>query len=489
MPHKPRNPPRWETPKPSGVAGSYGPQARAWATKHLGIDLGQWQSHVLDAILRHDKKGDLLARTALLSTGRQNGKSVIVRVLLGWMLDEGQKLDPFSRWTTLLAAAHDAKQARIIYKGVYGDLWNVPHLRARASGGARQGQDVRLTEHFGIQVGRLTLDTITGQPGSARGLSAGIVAYDEVLTQHDWDMWEAVQPVTAAQRSPLMLLTSTAGHADSVILRAFYDRLVRQASKDEAPDPTFYGAWWQSEDPDAGLDWSQIQRANPSLGDGRLTRQAIQTEYAILPPDSWRRERLNHFVDVTVPGAFNPGVWAACRVPDPLHGLTGPYALGVDIQPGWERATIAVAGVREDGRIGVEVYRDIRENVTADGLVRLIASFPDPVATIAYDGVSGAAPTFRRDAIETGRPWDELKPAGVVSACMDVVEMIQARRLAVDDPLIDAQIPLAARRDVGQDGAFRFSRQGSAGPIDAVMAMTLAAHAIASPARAPQIFI
>src|SRR6185295_8134755 len=174
---------------------------------------------------------------------------------------------------------HDAKQARIIYKGVYGDLWNIPHLRSRASGGARKGQDVRLTEHFGITVGGLTLDTVTGQPGSSRGLSAGAVAWDEVMTQRDWDMWEALSPTQSAQRSPIMILTSTAGQADSVVLRAFYDRLRRQASGDEEPDPAFYGAWWESEDDEAQLDWSQIRQANPALGDGRLSEAAIRSEH------------------------------------------------------------------------------------------------------------------------------------------------------------------------------------------------------------------
>ena len=468
-----RNGPRWETPDPPGVAGTYGKAVRSWALRELGIRFGRWQAHAIDNALRYDRNGDLLARIVLLSTGRQNGKSVLVRGLMGWLLDEGRCLPPFAGWSTLLAAAHDAKQARIIYKGVYGDLRAIDRLKDTA----------RLTEHFGITVGGLTLDTVTGQPGSSRGLSAGAIAWDEMLTQRDWEMWEALSPTQSAQRSPIMLLTSTAGMADSVILRSFYDRLIRLASGDEKPDPTFYGAWWQSEDPDAGLDWGQIKQANPALGDGRLTKQAIATEYAILPPDSWRRERLNHFVDVTAVGAFNPGVWAACRVVEPLSGLSGPYALGVDVHPGWERATICVAGIREDARVGVEVYRDIRGSehspVTVERIIAEVEAFPDPVKVIAYDQMSGAASGFARHGKETGYPWDELKPAAIWAACMDVDEMILSRRLAVDDPLLDAQIPLAARRPVGQDGAFRFSRRASLGPIDGVMAMTFAAHAIA----------
>ena len=307
-----RNGPRWETPDPPGVAGTYGKRVREWTKRELGITFGRWQAHAIDNALRHDRDGNLLARIALLSTGRQNGKSVIVRGLFGWLLDEGRCLPAFSQWTTLLAAAHDAKQARIIYKGVYSDLRSIDRLKDTA----------RLTEHFGITVQGLTLDTVTGQPGSSRGLSAGAIAWDELLTQRDWEMWEALSPTQSAQRSPIMILTSTAGMADSVILRAFYDRLLRLAAGDEKPDPTFYGAWWHSEDPDAGLDWAQIRQPNPALGDGRLMIPAIASEYAILPNDSWRRERLNHFVDVKAQGAFNPGVWAACRVSTPTSPMT-----------------------------------------------------------------------------------------------------------------------------------------------------------------------
>jgi hypothetical protein len=350
---------------------------------------------------------------------------------------------------------------------------------------------IKATLQQGIWAPGLMLDTVTSEPGSSRGLSAGAIAWDEMLTQRDWRQWEALSPTQSAQRSPIMLLTSTAGHSDSVVLRAFYDRLRRQSAGDEAPDPTFYGAWWESEDEDAGLDWGQLKQANPALGDGRLTRQAIASEFAILPPDSWKRERLNHFVDVRASGAFNPGVWAACRTAGPLDGLSGPYALGVDVQPGWERATICVAGIRADGRVGVEVYRDIRgepnEPVTAARIIAELERFPDPVAVIAYDQVSGAAAALLRSGEDTGLPYEGLGRKEFVTACMDVTEMIHAGRLAVDDPLLDAQVGQVARRPIGSDGQFCFSRGLSPGPVDAFLSMVFAAHAIAYQLPMPKI--
>jgi hypothetical protein len=72
---------------------------------------------------------------------------------------------------------------------------------------------------------------------------------------------------------------------------------------------------------------------------------------------------------------------------------------------------------------------------------------------------------------------------------MDVTEMVQAGRLAVRDPLIDAQVAGGSRRAVGQDGAFRFSVRDSLGPIDAVLGMAFAAHAIAYKPPPLQIFL
>jgi hypothetical protein len=492
--------PAWETPDPAGIQGSYGPQVIEWARRELGLTFGPWQAYVIHKMLRYDKAGDLLHRDALFSTGRQNGKSVIVRSFFGWLLDIGRTIGPFREWSEIRSAAHDGIQARIIYKAVYSDLRGIPRLTKgpdRAHGEKLVRPPVRLSRYLGIESDSLSLDTLTSEPGSARGHSIGALAFDEVLTQRDNDMMEAVEPTQSAQRNALLLLTSTAGHADSVVLRGYYDRLRRQATGDEKPDPTFYGVWWESDILDVGYtasgerralnasDWAQIGRANPGLGDGHLVRAAIMKEHRKWPREGWQRERLNHFVDVAADGALPPGAWAGNRVSDgPLEGLTGPYALGVDVQPGWERATICVAGIRADNRVGVEVYRDLRrtggEPVTAARIIADCVGFPeiDQVLAIAFDQVSGAAPAFLRHHEETGLPWDGLKPAEMVAACMDVTEQILAGTLAVNDPLLDAQIALVAKRPIGQDGAFRFSRQASTGPIDAVMAMTLAAHSI-----------
>jgi hypothetical protein len=471
-------PPLYETPEPRKWAGTYGKAVAAHAKAVFGIRLDPWQRHVVDATLRHDSRGQLLHSSALWSVARQNGKSVGVRAIVDWMLDEGWKLDAFSSWRELLAAAHDAPQARLTYRGVLGDLRSVPRFKASH----------RLTEYVGIEAPNgLAFNTVTSQPGSVRGHSAGLVAWDEVLTQRDHGMLEVLLPVTSAQPNPLMLYTSTAGFSDSVVLRDLYDDLVGQATGARRPDRAFYGAWWASADPDAGLDWDAVRQANPGT---RIPRKAIENEFRRLPRTSWRRERLNHWVDAVADSAFGLQAWAACRSTGALAGVGAPFCLGVDVHPGWERATVAAAGLREDGRIGVEVVGDLRADaapLTAERVIRAVHDFPEFISTAAYDARGAAASAFDRDALETGLPWEAMGNSAMIAACMDVSEMVMSGRIAADDPLLDAQVAWTSRREVGTDGAFRFSRPASGGPIDAVYAMTLAAHAMAYRGQGPTI--
>lgn len=472
--------PRYESPDPPGVVGTYGDRAIKWAKRRLGIVAGPWQAYVIRKMLRYDKSGDLVHRVALISTARQNGKSIVVRIIIGWLLDEGRELGPFRQWTTMLAAAHDVPQARIIYEAVFGDLIRLPEL-VEGTKGDRLSRAVKITDQRGIRVGLLNFNTVTSQPGSVRGKSAGLVAWDEMLTQRDWDMWQALAPSQSAQRSPLMLLTSTAGTMESVVLRSWFEQLVRQSTGEDKPDPTFYGAWWQSLDPDAGLDWDELGRANPALSDGRLSRSFVEMEHRTMPPELWRQERMNHWLDTLSIGAFGAGQWENARTPEPVPERADIYHLGVSVGPDWERATITLSAQREDGRVGTGVYRDLRaapgDALTAKDIIDAVHAFPGYAASVSFEASSAGAPAFRRDRDETGWQWTELRPSDVVAACMDTVELVQAGMLAVDDPLLDAQVALAGRKPVGVEGAFRFARSVSTGPIDALLAATFSTYA------------
>jgi phage terminase large subunit-like protein len=202
--------------------------------------LDPWQAYALDRALEHDADFNLLARQVLLSVARQNGKSVIVRAFVGWLMDEGYKWDTFRKWDFILLAAHDAKQARIPYDFIRRDVMSYADINTWGHSARRQGvARARATQYTGIELNGVRVDVATSQPGSARGISPGLICFDEVLTQTSFETYEVLSPAQVAIPNSQMLMTSTAGFADSVVLRAMHDKLYRQSTNAEQHDPSF----------------------------------------------------------------------------------------------------------------------------------------------------------------------------------------------------------------------------------------------------------
>src|SRR3954467_14617503 len=99
---------------PPGVVGSWGPDVAAYVAAELGIRLDVWQRRSLNRALAFDATGRLVHRHYRRAAGRQNGKTVGVRGLLGWALTA----PAMPAWEQLLGLAHDKRQARAPYAKV-----------------------------------------------------------------------------------------------------------------------------------------------------------------------------------------------------------------------------------------------------------------------------------------------------------------------------------------------------------------------------------
>ena len=489
------------TPRSPRAVDSYGPRVVHWTGKKLGIDLDAWQRFALERVLEHDDNGNLIAEQALISVARQNGKTVLMRALTGWMLGEGYDLLAFKDYNLILFVAHDAGQANIPYDQVRRDLihWADVGIKAQGSSSLRGTRASMFTgsEHNGIRV-----QTATSQPGSGRGVSPGLILFDEVLTQTSFAQYEVLAPSQVAIRNALMLMTSTAGFADSVVLRQFYNDLYRQATEAERPDERFCGMWWRASDDDVGLDWDELQRANPALADGRLRRSSIEREYAIMPKGSWTRERLNRWADERVDAPFSLKAWGACRVREPLNPESMEdevrYVVAVDVTADFGEGTIAIAGMRKDGRVGVEVHRHLegRKDIplAADDFVREVAKLCArvTVSNIVYTASSALAPAFARHSVETQLPYEAVSSIKALLACADFAEAVTSKRLAHDDPYLDAQIAGAQRRFIGAEGSWRWVIGGSTSGIPQSTGVIAATYAVSWAARnagTAQVFI
>jgi hypothetical protein len=253
------------------------------------------------------------------------------------------------------------------------------------------------------------------------------------------------------------------------------------------------GLWWRSDDDDVGLDWDQIRKANPSLDDGRLSRQMIAGEFVSLSRGSWVRERLNRWHDERVDAPFSMAAWGACRDPNPLGSVEGKYTIGVDVQSTWLEGSILVSAMRKDGRVGVEVHRHLvaRPNVplSADDFIREIVSIASKfqIENIVYSASSALTPALEKLGVERGLPCIAVPSTQMVMACHDFAEAVTSHRVAHDDPFLDSEVNSAQRRFVGSDGGWRWVITGK--PATSVVASTIAV-AYADKAVAPlQVFI
>jgi Phage terminase-like protein, large subunit len=310
-------------------------------------------------------------------------------------------------------------------------------------------------------------------------------------------MWEALSPSQSAVLNPIMLLTSTAGYADSVILRALYDRAMKIQRGELEPDPTFLFLWWMADDDDAGLDWDQLRKANPALVGGRLNQSKLKAEFEIMPRASWIRERLNRWSDERAEGPFSLAAWGECRLHEPLERtqVQSPrYVLAVNVNNNWTDATIAVAAKRRDGRIGVEIHAHLdgtsTQQITGGAVSGIVSAFAEKyrVAKVLYLHNDPIAAEAQRHKAMTGKPWEPVTSVEYLRFCNDFQEAVGSRRIAHDDPLLDGQIAYAARRFVGSEDAWRWAVTMSGGPITAVQAATLAAGEIGKELGAVQLF-
>src|SRR5262245_10139000 len=328
--------PRWETPLPPGFDHSWGPVVAGHASWHLRDDRGRplaldrWQRRALDRALACDADGRLAHRLYLLSTGRQNGKTVVIRPLAAWALTDSPL------WRVIRGIAYDRQQARLVYDAVYADA-----TRPRAPLGRR----LRATKLRGITGGGGREYRVASRdaPNALRGHSVDLALFDEVLTQRDDSTWAALLPAQAAMRDPFAFGASTAGDDRSVLLRAWYERGVRICRGIERP-ASFGMTWYGADDGSSADDRLAILAANPAIASGRITWATIEAERGLLTADTFRRERLNVWTDAADEW-LPPGVWSRQARADQLIPIDTPrIAIAVDAVPTWRRATIAVAG-------------------------------------------------------------------------------------------------------------------------------------------------
>jgi hypothetical protein len=251
----------------------------------------------------HDETGVLQFRESLVSTARQNGKSVALQALIGWWMTEGAVIRGGPQSVMSVANKLDRAEA------IFPLLANI------------------LCETFGgkklAAIGRKSVEMPDGSRWEIRaatkslhGGSHDLIVCDELFDIDAEVVDSALRPSQIARKSPLLSMWSTAGDQHSETMIKLRQQAI--ADIDKGVPSLFYFAEWSMPPHLSPLDEKNFCWANPSLG----TTITIDALRAVSKKDSFMRAHLNQWI--TARGAWlDLGVWEKNQtdIPMPKGGI------------------------------------------------------------------------------------------------------------------------------------------------------------------------
>ena len=220
----------------------------------LGVELMPWQRQVLDTALEVDGEGRLAYRHVVLTVPRQNGKSLLLGVLvLHRMLCWGAP-----QQVTFAAQNVIDAQAQWTEK-----LWPlIERSPLKELEGLRLYLSVAKPELVAGKTGS-RMRVLTGSPSSGHGMSVDLAVVDEAFSYADDSREVAAVPAMWARPDPQFWVVSTAGDELSAYLRR---KVLEGRESVVSPGGTSaYFEWGLAEDADWG-DEGNWPSALPALG-------------------------------------------------------------------------------------------------------------------------------------------------------------------------------------------------------------------------------
>lgn len=329
--------PRLETIVTDSV-GSHGPSVIAWAAEHLDVVMMPWQRHVLTQQLAFDKTGRYCNRTTLISTARQQGKSVCIAATIGWLMTDYAKT--VKRQFKIVTFAHRLDMATAMFQ----DL--APMLEQKF--GATPTWSYGRTE---VRHNNARWVVKAATPAAPHGLSGVDVLIGDELWGVDTDTLDiGFIPTQRAVDNPIAMFYSTAGTEESVAMMRWREAAIRGIDTGERVG--IYLAEWSPPpelDPMTPEAWAY---ANPALGH-TIKPEALEAESHAPNRAAFLRSSVNLWTQ-TDQSWLAPGVW------QDLTTKHGP-------QPG---GVLAVEVSLDDGR-----YCGVRVNSNNDGKITATVAF------------------------------------------------------------------------------------------------------------------
>jgi hypothetical protein len=298
----------------------------------IGFAADPEQRLVLDAMFGLDRAGRRAAFEVAVIGARQNIKTGLFKIAaLGEAFIEAVPL--------LVWSAHEFPTAQEAFRDLSELIESSPDLDREIRHIHRGNGDEAIELLNGCRI-KFKARTKSG----GRGLSGKRVVLDEAFALQPAHVG-ALLPMLSAQDEPQVWYGSSAGLADSEVLRGIRDR-GRPGSRSMV-----YVEWCAPREDCSSTDCTHAvgsegcvlddeaywQQANPQMG-RRIRTETIRNERLALPPEEFGRERLGWWDDPgQVEHIFGAAQWARCAIPDQGTPPTDGIALGiaVSVDRGW----------------------------------------------------------------------------------------------------------------------------------------------------------
>lgn len=452
--------PRLVTPVDAGE--SFGPALTAWAKRVLNIDLMEWQKRIVNDALSVDETGDFVFREACISTARQNGKSLVMRAVAGFMATEyaAARREPQS----IVIVANQKRRSMALFRDVVRDLDEKFECKVRWMNG-----DERINFPDGSSI------SVVAASAHAHGMTASVLLVDEVWDIAPEVVFTALRPSQIAVKNPMMMMFSTAGDQGSTVLQQLREQGI--AAIDSGQRSALYFAEW-SLPPDVSVeDRSYWGWSNPALGT-TITMKALELAYDSPNRQAFIRGHLNLWVDSTT--AWLPlGMWSERLSEKPM-----PPIQWLTIDSSVDESRYVGIGTAHDGD-RVIVKTEFVVESSAQMWAEVVKRMADPTVQLACTPSLEihCPPDLRRRMTIVGYA-ELLKWTGIAKA------MIVENRLHHTGDLALAEHLSRAVAVKAGNGLVVLSSQKSPGPIElarcAVWGMILASKPVnrAKPAMA-----
>lgn len=360
-----------------------------------GIDLDEWQQYVLRNSLGEKANGKWTAFEVALIVPRQNGKNIILeaRELAGLFLFGERRI---------VHTAHEFRAVSEAFNNMRNRLRDCPELMQYVEGYETGMPERRIPgiktahgfESITLNNGN-TIKYMTRTEKAGLGSGCDLLVYDEAFAVTE-EQLAATMPTLSARTltaNPQIWFTSSAGRLSSTVLERVRNRGIDGSDKRLA-----FFEWSASEDAliDDEQAWAQ---ANPALG-VRIDVEYVRHEREDMDTEKFLRERMGLWAsEQEDPPVIPAENWAACLDPQSRVGPRCVFAL--DVKPNREMSTIAVASMRADGKVHVEVVeRDHGTAWVARRMSELVAKFPGARLVVDAGSAAGALqPELKRARI------------------------------------------------------------------------------------------